>query len=373
MSSYILILLLSLVFCEIPDEIKEKGEAAMVDPSKPYSDFLLYKKYYEEENGKELIHPMAKPILRPKDKVVTDPEELNLIYLQSKYILTFTSYGGCNPETIGENKCCAQALPNLIQNFTSPSGWSLVDYGTSHEDDRKYVYTNEKNYYSIFRNDIFKKIIIAVPGTVEFAIQLPAEAVHSRLINFDLETYNSDDIKIAEYFGTRSYSLIPQFFSESNLPKLKIDENYQFIFTGYSLGAAMAAAECLFALDQKKITREKNHPLIVTFGQPRTGNEAFVSTIMREAELIYRICNVNDFVTQIPMYSWGYRHTQGRLDFNCDKEEYSLASTEFKYDEDVIDDSQELNLANIMLDAAMKLNVHLYYLGMKPWEYCFVN
>ena len=372
MPNYILLLLFSIIFCEIPADIKEKGEAAMIDPSKPYSDFLLYKKYYQEEYGKELIHPLAQPILRPKEKTVTDPDELNLMHLQSKYILSFTSYGGCNPDTIKENKCCAQALPNLIQNATTSSGWSLVDYGTSQEEDRKFVYTNEKNYYSIFRNDIFKKIIIAVPGTVEFVIQLPAEAVHSKLTSFPLETF-SDEIQMSEYFGARSYALIPQFFKESNLPKMKIDEGYQFIFTGYSLGAAMAAAECLFALDQKKITKVKNHPLIVTFGQPRTGNEAFVSTLMKEAELIYRVSNVNDFVTQIPMYGWGYRHTQGRLDFNCDKEEYSLASTEFKYDDEVVDDSQEMNLGNIMLDAALKLNVHLYYLGMKPWEYCFVN
>ena len=310
-------------------------------------------------------HPLSELILRPEQSKIESRDYINLILNRTTYIETFTAFGHCYPKDIEAGKCCPNLLPN--EKFVpNEEGWELIDYGisTASEEEREGVFINERNHYAIFRNDLIKKIIITFPGTKREASQGIREAVFGYLVNFKLNKYKGD-IKLTKYFGLRSYLTIRDLFKESNLKNMRLDQNYQIIFTGHSLGGAMAVGTMFFALDQGIITREGNHPVAITFGQPRTGNEEFALTVQREAEVIYRHTNYQDPVHQIPFYSWGGRQTQGRIFITGDDKEYFVESDIFEYDVDKIEDSQEYNVFDIVKYLIFGMHRHVYYYGIK--------
>lgn len=68
-------------------------------------------------------------------------------------------------------------------------------------------------------------------------------------------------------------------------------------YTGHSLGAALATRAAL----------ERPPRALYTFGSPRVGNTAFVSTV-NAATVAFRIVDDRDLVTKVPLESMGYAH-----------------------------------------------------------------
>ena len=362
---FFLIFLFSLTICTIPNAIKTRAEKAMIDPAIPYEEFKKYQDLYYTENEKQIYHPLEKTILRPNKKNTTDENELNLIHLRARYLENFADYALCYPQNISDGKCCPSMFPNK-RLTTAKNGWTLIDYGKT--DTKSIIYKDELNHYAIFRNDIFKKVVITYPATRN-GKQGFKEVTTSALIKFNLKKFSSD-IKLTGYFGKRAKDIVPLVFSKKNIAKMKLNEEYQIIFVGHSLGAAMAAATCFFALDEGYITRAKNHPLVVTFGQPRTGNEEFALTLMKESELIYRIVNEGDAIEQIPLYQMGYRHTQGKIILSSNKREFKTISKYFFYNVNKIKDQQEMNMVTIAKNLLNIAEKHTYYYGKFIGERC---
>lgn len=46
------------------------------------------------------------------------------------------------------------------------------------------------------------------------------------------------------YFRERAYEITKKVFSEENQKKMKLNENYQIIFIGHSLGGAIVKISC---------------------------------------------------------------------------------------------------------------------------------
>ena len=363
---FYLIFLFPLTICSIPSVLKIRAELAKINPSIPLNEFKQYKELYLKENGEQFYHPLENTILRPTKKIITDEKEINLIHLRARYLEYFADYAMCYPEIIDEGKCCPSIFPNKKLS-TGKNGWTLIDYGSTNS--KSIIYDDHLNHYAIFRNDFFKKIVVTFPATRN-GKQGFTEVTTSALISFPLNKYSSNNIKLTGYFGKRAIDILPHVFTKSNIVNMKINEGYQIIFVGHSLGAAMSAATCFFALDQGFITRAKNHPLVVTFGQPRTGNTKFALTLMKEAELIYRIVNEGDAITQIPLYSGGYKHTQGKIILTSNLRDYNIVSKYFEYDVDKIKDEQEMNIFTIAKKLIKNMEKHTYYYGKFIGEVC---
>ncbi|VDM67057.1 unnamed protein product [Strongylus vulgaris] len=81
--------------------------------------------------------------------------------------------------------------------------------------------------------------------------------------------------------------------------------------TGHSLGGSMASLGASYILGEKLATKEKTK--LVTFGQPRTGNEAFKIAHEMQSDYVFRVTHWRDMVPHIP--NVGYYHHRAELKF----------------------------------------------------------
>ena len=75
-----------------------------------------------------------------------------------------------------------------------------------------------------------------------------------------------------------------------SIPEIN-NKDYQIIFVGHSLGGAMATLSSFYCFDQNIIKAE---PVLLTFGQPRVGNELFAKYFTKKVKQIYRFARSKD-------------------------------------------------------------------------------
>ena len=155
------------------------------------------------------------------------------------------------------------------------------------------------NCFYIFKNTKNKKIIVSFPGTILKSTQLFEEFLGSSLKNFHI---NNKNILISQYFGERISELLNFIFT----PKVNelLDNNYQIISTGHSLGGAIAQAFIYFAIVENKINKY-NCPMTITFNQPKVGNKLFAE-FLNEKAVNLRFTKGNDIVSSIPFSNFGF-------------------------------------------------------------------
>ncbi|KAJ9070835.1 hypothetical protein DSO57_1003300 [Entomophthora muscae] len=139
-----------------------------------------------------------------------------------------------------------------------------------------------------------KKIIITYRGTNNSA---------NRVTNLKINTVPfravpKKNVQVHTGFLESATSLLPQtkkMIKEiKNNPKTK---NYKYMFTGHSLGGAMAV---LVAIQLKNDLGIKWSDItIVTYGQPRTGNIPFAQWFNRQPVAVARVVNANDPVPHL--------------------------------------------------------------------------
>ncbi len=225
-----------------------------------------------------------------------------------KYYSWFASYGYCKDEEISSGSCCKSK--NLLNN-----NWEIVSHN------------NVKNAFSfsynwvLLKSDKFKKYIIAVPGTRE-KLQLVLEAAE-----IDLESYNDDEnIKISHYFLSLYNDFKQDLFSADNLKEIRSHLDYQVIVTGHSLGGAVASIIAFAIKKEKKFT---NNLVLITYGQPRTGNYYFADYVTKNVDKIFRIVRKGDIVVTIPPYTPilgetnSYYHIGGMIVLNEEMDEFT--------------------------------------------------
>ena len=125
-----------------------------------------------------------------------------------------------------------------------------------------------------------------------------------------------------------------QFESVKQRIQLKIDElldindkhnkNKKVIFTGHSLGGALATLSSLYF----KITNPKLDISCITFGSPRVGDFKFVKLYEKYIKESHRYVNDNDPVPCIPT-SWRFQHVPGLIWLNEDKIQHEITVWRF--------------------------------------------
>ena len=77
--------------------------------------------------------------------------------------------------------------------------------------------------------------------------------------------------------------------------------------TAHSLGSAILRFMLLDA-QFKGLFKDRNLPILSTFGAPRMGNNAFCKALHERLPHITRVVHANDLVTRLPLPLIGYRH-----------------------------------------------------------------
>ena len=204
------------------------------------------------------------------------------------YFYWFSCFAYCDDEIIARNKCCSNILDE----------WELVEhkqYTSSFFNNNYYVYN-----YVILKNDKFKKIIVAFPGT-ESILQLLSEINYSNLITISKGYFT--EYKVSNFFY-KTFEIIKEDLLKklSSLSGVRNDE-FQIIFTGHSLGGALATISSFYCVLNSLLVSE---PILITFGQPRVGDEEFAKYMTSNIKQIYRIARMKDPVTLIPFNEKGF-------------------------------------------------------------------
>ena len=251
------------------------------------------------------------------------------------YYSWFTSYGYCQDEQIPDS-CCKSRMAFFTQKWIIVDESSISDY---------YTYN-----YVIWRNDEYKKYILAFPGTRNNILELLSEATHMKLVNF----YDTDNgIKVVNYFYKVEQAIFNLVFSESTLQDISNHPGYQFIFTGHSMGGSVAALMLYNAMVNNYLT-EKNSPALITFGMPRTGNEDWVIDFNSRIKNIFRVERDGDIVPSLPysIINNKYRHLSGLILMNKDMNSLNVCP------KDIGEDYPD---SECTLTKSVDLKYHLHY------------
>ena len=217
------------------------------------------------------------------------------------YYLWFSSFGYCDNTVISSGKCCkAQILKNWkvlkYKEYTEKlKDWDIYNM-FKEELDRLGLLENENRYiynFAILRSDVYKKFIICFPGTTKL-FQLIDEITQNNFESF----LQSRDIKVQKYFYYVFKLIYKDIFSVDIINELNMNKDYQIIFTGHSLGGALAT---LISYYYSKNDLSINEPVLITFGQPRVGNVNFAKDYMEKIKKVFRVAREDDLVTKIPL------------------------------------------------------------------------
>ena len=92
---------------------------------------------------------------------------------------------------------------------------------------------------------------------------------------------------------------------KDKLMELQTDyPNYQYIFTGHSLGGAMATLFSLDSVLRGLIKKTDSSPVLITYASPRVGNYILAASVMYYVPIVFRIVNEGDPVTLLPPCSF---------------------------------------------------------------------
>ncbi|KAJ9086558.1 hypothetical protein DSO57_1002685 [Entomophthora muscae] len=103
---------------------------------------------------------------------------------------------------------------------------------------------------------------------------------------------------------------------------------YTLVVTGHSLGGALAVLST--AILQKELNIEWEKIILITYGQPRVGNQAFASWLNSKPMHVTRVVNQNDIYPHLPPKTKnGYVHANTEIYLN-DKIAHVCQSTGFE-------------------------------------------
>jgi hypothetical protein len=199
----------------------------------------------------------------------------------AKYFLKLASFGYCPVEYILNNKCCSDLL--------SQDGWTVLE---------KSKLTFDEFTYVILENTKSKKIVITFSGTKnllqlfkEYILQTGEAYIdksYMKIMKYFNEIYTDLKVEILKIFNEK-------FSFESHY------KEYQFIFVGHSLGGAMANIMALDLVLSNSLKVVNNYsPVLITYGQPRTGNDIFANMSMKNIPIVFRIVRQGDFIANYP-------------------------------------------------------------------------
>ena len=250
------------------------------------------------------------------------------------YYSWFASYGYCEDINV-PLFCCKKHF-----NFFTKT-WTIVNETST---DKFFVYN-----FILWRSDEYKKYIIAFPGTNEI-LELLNEATNMKLVEYE----GNSNIKTVNYFQKIAFELRDLIFTKQVLKDINQHPDYQFIATGHSLGGSVATIILYDAINKGYINPNVNEPVLITFGQPRTGNEDFVLDFNKKIKNVIRVVRDGDIVVSLPysLIKNPYRHLGGLILVNRDMTSMTYCPKEIgeDYSDDECGRSKSINI-----------NYHTYY------------
>jgi hypothetical protein len=252
------------------------------------------------------------------------------------YYSWFASYGYC--EDMEVPLFCCKSHINFFNN-----NWTIISESSI---DHYYDYN-----FVLWKSDKYKKYIIAFPGTRNSILELLREAINTQLVDYSDE---DNGIKLVNYFYKVAKKIKDIIFTTEVLGEIAAHPDYQFIFTGHSLGASVASVLLYDAINRNYINKNTNNPAFIGFGMPRTGNENWVTDFNTKVKNILRVVRDGDIVTSLPYLPINnpYRHLGGLILVN--KEMTSMNYCPKDIGEDYTDDECK---RSISLDT----KYHSYY------------
>eukprot|EP00340_Litonotus_pictus_P005199 CAMPEP_0170523756 /NCGR_PEP_ID=MMETSP0209-20121228/9196_1 /TAXON_ID=665100 ORGANISM="Litonotus pictus, Strain P1" /NCGR_SAMPLE_ID=MMETSP0209 /ASSEMBLY_ACC=CAM_ASM_000301 /LENGTH=407 /DNA_ID=CAMNT_0010812035 /DNA_START=10 /DNA_END=1230 /DNA_ORIENTATION=- len=154
--------------------------------------------------------------------------------------------------------------------------------------------------FHIMVNHSEKKVVLSFSGTKNFE-QLIDEFLHQEGRNIFGEKIEIMDYFHKLYKDTHAHflSCFTDFVAKHFKPPRMIEE-YVFVFSGHSLGASMATVYLFDVVKNKHIPVTKKSPVLITIGQPRTGNFVFANEFNKMAAQTIRIIQEGDFIVGLP-------------------------------------------------------------------------
>ena len=154
--------------------------------------------------------------------------------------------------------------------------------------------------FVIFKNDEYKKIVVAFPG-ITYYFQILEEIMHSGMVKLPIKS-DEKIFNVLEMYYNIFEKLEDDLFS--NLESLKgiNNGNYQVIFVGHSIGGAIATLSSFYYIKKYKFKAEN---ILITFGQPKVGSKTFAEELTNGLKQIYRIARPNDIAVQFPFKGIG--------------------------------------------------------------------
>ena len=153
--------------------------------------------------------------------------------------------------------------------------------------------------FVILKNDEYKKIVIAFPG-LTFYFQILDELINQGMVDLlDIPPKTKKQYySVLEMYYTIFKKLEKDLFDNLEaISGIKNDTDFQVIFTGHSIGGAIATISSFYYI-KKYNFKAKN--ILITFGQPKVGNEIFAEELTENLKQIYRIARPNDIATTFP-------------------------------------------------------------------------
>ncbi|KJZ71740.1 hypothetical protein HIM_08882 [Hirsutella minnesotensis 3608] len=195
-----------------------------------------------------------------------------------------------------------------------------------------------------------KELIVALRGTSDIA-----DAITD--INFPLVDYQSpgisgcDGCKVHSGF-LKSWNAIAGPVVNAVKQSLQKDSSQKVTVTGHSLGGALASMAAM-TLTGSGVP----HVQAISYGQPRTGNQAYADYVDRLAPTFIRVTHQNDGIPQVPLVAMGYQHHS--TEYWQENTPESTTRCEGQEPRDCINSSPPVGFNGFIITTA-----HVNYMGM---------
>ena len=261
----------------------------------------------DADNLTEISQSMDKASYDPSEKI----EKFSVDMIN--YYNWFASFPYCDDEFIKSGECCQEEILTDWEILSYKKYYFdyefLSDYigfgGLTMETKIKEIYQiNDEEIdleimepdeirYVIFKSKKFKKYIFSFAADSYMPSGFINKMLFSEMINFE----NNPDILINKYLFLLFNLTISDIFSQKILNEINNNKNYQLIFIGHFIGGALSNLASYY---YSKHALAENEPVLITFGQPRVGNENFARDYMKLIPNVYRIQRYNDMRTMYP-------------------------------------------------------------------------
>ena len=245
------------------------------------------------------------------------------------YYHWFSSFANCDNECIDSGECCKEQLLSdwdviahkefsyslhkfllkfgIYENFESLKEKILEELRNFLKDEKidkideiidlviDEILSIYLSNFAILKSTKYKKYVISFSGLLSFN-QILGQFLWCSMDKFE----DDENIQVDAFFNFIFLLIKNDLFSKSIINEINNHKDYQIIFTGHSLGGAIATLASYYFSKHKLA---ENDLVLITFGQPRVGNENFARDFMKLANFgnnVYRIERNEDFFSMWP-------------------------------------------------------------------------